>query len=141
MTEYNYVDSTAIKKKKFLQAFELVGGSIKSACVKAGVSRSSYYRWVDSNDESFDKDFRQAVEDILQERGDFVESKLMLNIAKGDTTAIIFYAKTKLKDRGYITVEEECKRKMVDVTPPTPIVNINLHEEVTKRIQAFDDKY
>ncbi len=37
---------------------------------------------------------------------DFMESRLLKAIDKGNVTAIIFYLKTKGKDRGYIEPQE-----------------------------------
>lgn len=43
-----------------------------------------------------------ALEDLKGNRDDFVESKLMDAIDKGNIAAIIFYAKTQMKERGYV---------------------------------------
>lgn len=40
-------------------------------------------------------------QDILDTALDFVEGKLLENIAEGDVTSIIFYLKPKGKHRGY----------------------------------------
>ncbi len=44
---------------------------------------------------------QQAWDDIREARHDSVESALAGRIAAGDTTAIIFYLKTQVKQRGY----------------------------------------
>ena len=49
---------------------------------------------------------------------DYAESKLVENIGKGDTTAIIFTLKTKGKSRGYIErseVHQETTYKSLDI--------------------------
>ena len=63
----------------------------------AGISRQTYYNWMRD-----DLEFKQSVEDVIEESIDFVESSLMERIKEGDTTATIFYLKTKGKSRGYV---------------------------------------
>lgn len=84
------------KKTEFLEHMRQAYGIVAIACEKSGIGRTTYYRWRDT-----DVEFAQAVDDILQTQGDFVESNLLRLIEHGDTSATIFYCKTKLKSRGY----------------------------------------
>mgnify|MGYP003128198985 FL=1 len=85
------------KKEKLLQALEETQGLIYHACKKAGnISRSTYYRYVRE-----DEDFAKKVEEIKQAQVDYVEGQLIKNISKGKETSIIFYLKSKARDRGY----------------------------------------
>lgn len=84
------------KKIEFLDELAKGYGIIATACERAGVGRSTYYRWRDS-----DAEFRERADEITETQVDFVESKLLQQINDGDTTAIIFYLKTKGKKRGY----------------------------------------
>lgn len=89
------------KKKLFLECFEKRLGIVSRSCEDAGISRQTYYRWMEQ-----DKKFNERVTDILEKQIDFVENQLISNIQDGDTTAIIFYLKTKGKKRGYIERQE-----------------------------------
>lgn len=71
-------------------------GIIVSACEMAGVGRKTYYEWLKK-----DKIFKEAIDIVFEEQVDFVEGKLLGRINMNDTTAIIFYLKTKAKHRGY----------------------------------------
>lgn len=84
------------KKKEFIKAYMLSRGIISAACMQISISRDTFYRWIKEDDA-----FRREVEgiDIMQQ--EFVESKLLAKIDAGDTTAIIFYLKTKGKNLGY----------------------------------------
>lgn len=84
------------RKERFIKAYYAGYGIIASACEAVGIGRSTYYRWRDE-----DPEFRARVEEIGETQVDFVESKLMQLINANDTTAIIFYLKTKGKSRGY----------------------------------------
>jgi transposase-like protein len=83
-------------KERFLQMLKKTGGIIVKACESADVSRSQYYRWMEQ-----DESFKERVDEINEGMIDFVESKLMQQINAGDTTATIFFLKTKGKHRGY----------------------------------------
>ena len=47
-------------------------------------------------------DLQHLVDDENQTLIDFTESKLLENIQNNDTTSILFYLKTKGKNRGYV---------------------------------------
>ena len=83
-------------KGKFLEALAAAAGIVLTACESVNVSRSTYYRWYKE-----DAAFAERVDEISEEQLDFVEGKLLKSIKDGDTTAIIFYLKTKGKKRGY----------------------------------------
>ena len=76
-------------------------GNITASCKEAEIDRKTYYNWLEA-----DPDFKQAVEDINEESVDFAESSLKQQIKDGDTTATIFYLKTKGKKRGYVEKTE-----------------------------------
>ena len=85
------------KKEKLLKALQETQGLIYHACKKAGnISRSTYYRYLRE-----DEEFAKAVEDIKESQIDYVEGELIKNISKGKETSIIFYLKSKAKERGY----------------------------------------
>lgn len=104
------------KKEQLIEALEKSNGIIKYACEKIGITRMTYYNWYKE-----DEEFKETVEGIGESAIDVVESKLfdkiegIFTIKKGgngipdkiyqippDTTAIIFYLKTKARHRGYI---------------------------------------
>ena len=85
------------KKEKLLKALQETQGLIYHACKKAGnISRSTYYRYMRE-----DEEFAKAVEEIKESQIDYVEGQLIKNISKGKETSIIFYLKSKAKERGY----------------------------------------
>lgn len=98
------------KKAILLQKLEANKGLIYAACRDMGICAREYYNLCEK-----DEEFRQAALEIIQRQVDHVESKLFDLIDKGDTTAIIYYLKSKAKDRGYgeklLSVEHEDKEK------------------------------
>ena len=83
------------KRELFLNTLKAAGGVICVACEATGISRSTYYVWYNT-----DPEFRERVEEVMEAQIDYVESKLMNLINAGDTTATIFYLKTKGRRRG-----------------------------------------
>jgi transposase-like protein len=83
-------------QKRMLVALEQTLGIITPALKIAGLSYNAHYQWLKKSG-LYKKEFDKIKEIQL----DFVESKLLKNIKEGDTTAMIFYLKTKGKDRGY----------------------------------------
>lgn len=86
-----------IQKRAMIEALEKSLGIVTTACKTVGIARSTHYKWYEA-----DIDYRKAVDDISDIVLDFAESKLHKQIDSGDTTATIFFLKTKGKRRGYI---------------------------------------
>lgn len=90
-------NKTEQKKKAMLKALEASLGVVTQACKIANVGRTQFYQWMHD-----DLPFKLEVEQIAEIAIDFAESKLHKQIEDGNTTATIFYLKTKGKHRGYI---------------------------------------
>lgn len=98
MAEVNNLNSD---KKRVLEALEEAHGIVSIACKNAGIGRTSFYNW--KNDDS---EFAAAVEEVNESAIDHVEGKLFNRIDDKDTTAIIFFLKTRAKKRGYVERQE-----------------------------------
>ena len=97
----NMNESRHIKKESILKALEQSLGVVTVACKKADIPRSTFYKWINE-----DEAFAIAVNDIENIALDFAESQLHSQIGNGNTSATIFYLKTKGKKRGYIERQE-----------------------------------
>jgi hypothetical protein len=90
------VSKTLQKKKQFLDAFEKSMSNISAACRESGISRDEFYRWRDT-----DADFKMRLEHSYEATIDFAETSLFRQIRDGNTSATIFFLKTKGRHRGY----------------------------------------
>ena len=108
--------SRHIKKEAMLQALENSLGVVTVACKQANIPRSTYYKWL-KEDEQFAKDVKE-IENIAL---DFAESQLHTQMKDGNTSATIFYLKTKGKRRGYI------ERSELDLTSGDEPIKINVN--------------
>jgi hypothetical protein len=104
-----------IKKKAMIDALVKTLGIVTLACKEVGIARQTHYAWYKEDDE-----YKTAVEDVLDVALDFAESKLHKQIDKEDTTATIFYLKTKGKKRGYI------ERSEITGADGSPVTGIKL---------------
>lgn len=75
--------------------------TISAACEAANISRVTFYEWKNN-----DEDFAQRIVEIDESRIDYVEGKLFENIDANKTNEILFYLKTKGKNRGYVERQE-----------------------------------
>ena len=100
-----------MNKRMMINALEKTLGVVTSACKIVGIARSTHYNWYDN-----DRDYRDAVDDISNIALDFAESKLHELIKDKDTTATIFYLKTKGKRRGYIERNEIDHNGQIGIT-------------------------
>ena len=113
--------SRHIKKESMIKALEASLGVVTIACKKTDIPRSTFYKWLNE-----DKEFAKQVRDIENIALDFVESKLHNQIEKNNTTATIFYLKTKGKKRGYIEKSE------LDITSGDEPIKINIKIDGTE---------
>jgi hypothetical protein len=90
------------KKKEFLKSFKSKACNISESCIAAEINRATFYNWYEK-----DPKFKDEVEEVRESMLDFTESKLMENIVKNDTKAIIFKLKTHGKKRGDIERVEQ----------------------------------
>ena len=88
-------------KKALVEALEKSLGVVTTACKIVGISRTTFYQYLKD-----DPAFAKEVQDIENIAIDFVESQLFKQIKEGNTTATIFYLKTKAKKRGYVERQE-----------------------------------
>ncbi len=82
--------------KRIIKAVEKAHGLVGLAADMAGIHRNTVSKYI--------REFptvAEAVEDARERLYDTVESKLYERIEAGDLTAIIFFLKTRCKDRGY----------------------------------------
>ena len=84
-------------KKALIEALEKSLGIVTTACKQVGIGRTTFYEYLKN-----DKKFEEQVKDIENIALDFAESQLHKQIQDGNTTATIFYLKTKGKSRNYI---------------------------------------
>jgi len=104
-----------VNKKAILEALEKSLGVVTTAVKLVGISRSTFYKWIEE-----DQDFAKKVKDIENITLDFAESQLHTQIKDGSTSATIFYLKTKGKKRGYI------ERQDIDITTGNEPIKINI---------------
>jgi hypothetical protein len=84
-----------------IEALEKSLGVVTSACKQVGIARQTHYEWY-----SEDADYKAAVDSIADVAIDFAESQLHKQIKEGNSTATIFFLKTKGKKRGYVERQE-----------------------------------
>lgn len=79
----------------FLTALRESNGNVTKAADAVGIARQTFYKWLKS------LAFGEAVEEVEEGLIDHVEDALLREIDGGNITAIIFFLKTKGRDRGY----------------------------------------
>lgn len=122
------MNKTKQHKKAVIEALKKSLGVVTKACKMANVGRTTFYEWLKD-----DEEFKNEVESITDYAIDHVESKLYELIDDNDTTATIFYLKTKGRKRGY-------SEKII-----TENINYNSKEldekEIRKINDALENKY
>lgn len=106
-------------KDDFIACMLETMGNISASCEKAHIARRTYYHWLEK-----DKKFAERVSEVTEGLVDFAESKLKQLMREGNPTAIIFYLKTKGKDRGYIEYKKVESENEIKVDLPK--INLEL---------------
>ena len=111
------------------------GGYKTTACQNVGLNPRTFRQWV-----STDAEFKQAVDDAVEiareYRDDMAERKLFENVEKGEVTSIIFYCKTRLKNRGYTEkVLPQAQPKQEPEKPEPQLPEVTDREKVAASIQ------
>lgn len=88
-------------REKVLKAINGSGGIKMLICQRVGCDRYTLDKYLKE-----DEIILKAYQTEIDELGDVVESKIINRIKDGSETMMIFYAKTKLKSRGYVERQE-----------------------------------
>jgi hypothetical protein len=83
-------------QKAFLISFEKKACNVSQASKAVGVDRRTVYRWITSN-----VSFKEKYDDIMEGMIDMAESALYTNMMAGKETSLIFFLKTRGRNRGY----------------------------------------
>lgn len=128
------VTKSDIHKKAMIKALTKSLGIVSTAVKSVEITRKTHYQWYNE-----DEDYRQSVDEIGDVAIDFVESKLFKLINDENPTAILFYLKTKGKQRGYVERSELTGKDGKDLMPTKIIIEFidnsddveNEDEEIT----------
>lgn len=96
-------------KEQMLKALEVNLGNVTDACKSTGIARNTHYLWLREDD-----DYKAQVESIDDIILDFAEKQLYTQISENNTTATIFFLKTKGKHRGYVEKTEIDNRVTIE---------------------------
>lgn len=105
-------DKSDTNKKKMLEALIEYHGVVSDAANKIGIARNTHYEWL-KKDDQYKLDCEAAAEAAI----DFVEGELYKLIKAQNPAAIIFYMKTKGKNRGYVERQEIDFGGKVNINP------------------------
>jgi hypothetical protein len=112
----NILTPKKMAKQKFTadevsEAIVNAKGILATAAQSLGCSRGTVSNYIERY-----STVKAAFEEANETNIDNVESKLMAAIDGGDTTAIIFFLKTKAKQRGYVERQEVTGKDGSDLT-------------------------
>jgi len=124
---------TTVNKKAMLKALEQTLGVVTTACKKVGIINNTHYAWM-ASDEQYKKDVTGIADIAL----DFVESQLFGQIKSGNTTASIFYLKTKGKKRGFVERTEHVHKEQDHFDAMDAMTDEQIRQEI-ERLRAKND--
>jgi len=89
------------KKALMYQAMQDQLGIVTAAVKQVGIDRTTHYAWLKK-----DENYKDWIEEAEMQLRDFGENALLKLMKEGNPAAIIFFNKTKNKDRGYLETKE-----------------------------------
>ncbi len=131
--------SRRIPSKKIAEALQEARGVISDAAESLGCSRQTIYNRI-----SREKSLREAHGDAMEGLKDIAEQALYHQIEAGNITAIIFFLKTRGRDRGYgnepstkldVHIQSEGSRQISGITEERIIYLVNRARESAIREQ------
>ena len=88
-------------KQTFITQLHKNMGNVSTTCSECKISRQTYYDWMKD-----DKEFKSHIENVDEYILDVAETSLHDQIKEGNTTATVFFLKTRGRKRGYIEKQE-----------------------------------
>lgn len=82
------------QKKDFIKELKINNGFVQKACTKLGISPSDIKRW-----QRIDDKFAKQLLEVDEVTNEFVESEFFKKISLGDTQSILFYLKTRMRNK------------------------------------------
>lgn len=147
--------SIEMRKKALIEAMRVNLGNVTKSCELVGINRKTFYEYLKD-----DEEFKESIEEVGESALDFVESKLFQRIEgveveeekafsyegkvevkkikrqyPPDTTAIIFYLKTKGKERGYIERQE-----IINKNAPTDPFEGKTEAEIDEMLRELEQE-
>ena len=123
------------KKERFLRVLAKKALNISEACRAVGIGRATFYRWLKK-----DPRFKEAYEELREALVDFAEAQLIKKMLEGDTKAIIFFLRSKGKDRGWV---ERTEHLHGGSDPPLKVSRVELrrvfsHPEGRRALEVLE---
>ncbi len=91
----------ATKKQLFIEAYINNKGHIGKSAKEIGINRVTYYKWLK------EPKFKQLMEEVDEYHWDSIEEHINRLAKDGNPQLLMFLAKTKLKNRGYVEKSEQ----------------------------------
>jgi len=97
-------------QRAMIKALEKNLCNVSKSAKEVGICRETHYLWLNEN-----QHYKKAFEEMNESLKDDVEEELYSRTKLSDT-ALIFYCKTKMKDRGYTERQEVYNHEVKPLT-------------------------
>lgn len=116
MKQKRNVEERNLRKKMMLAALKANQGLVTYAAAEIGIIPRTHRNWMKE-----DPEYKEAVQEIIEEFIDMVEKKLYEHIEVGSEKSLHFYLRTKAKHRGYgESVDVTSKGESIKIDYITP---------------------